>query len=152
VLDSHLNPSRRSRGNWLPTIISTEEENEDDDGTHLNHPLSDPELDDVRNESLSRHIAAVMVLLREMYSLEIQVYSTKSGRKEDVGARNRRIKEADLLLQKITETLDRWETSHYEYEWTKAELDVIKEIHEIARKKWSIREPQGSSSYYQFTP
>jgi hypothetical protein len=126
--DNGPNSNHRSQASRLLPITP---ENEAE--TLSKKLLLNTELNDAPSASLSLNIAAVMSLLREMYSLDFKVYGNQFGRREDVGARNQQIGEANLLFKRIMETLDSWITYPSEYGWTKAELDVIKEIRARAK-------------------
>lgn len=82
----------------------------------------DPE----RNIQVSRNIALVTGMLRDMYSLDLRIFGTESGRKEDKGERDTMIEQANLLFATIIGTLDSWEAkSHW---WTENEMEVIRRI------------------------
>jgi hypothetical protein len=65
-------------------------------------------------------------MLRDMYSLDLRIFGTESGRKEDKGERDTMIEQANLLFATIIGTLDSWEAKSDW--WTESEMEVIRKI------------------------
>ena len=84
--------------------------------------IDDPQ----RNIQLSQKIASVSHLLRDMYSLDLKIFGTESGRPEDDGERNTMIDQANMLFETVWGTLTEWEAEPRW--WTDDELKIIKTI------------------------
>jgi hypothetical protein len=82
--------------------------------------------DPAHKAQLSRNIASISHLLREMYSLDLKIFGTQNERSQDQAERNRMIDQADLLFQKIKTTLDGWDAQS-EW-WTDDERRVLRSI------------------------
>lgn len=102
-----------------------------------------------RTGPLSRNIAYVAQLLRDMYSLDFRILGTASCRTEDEWKRDKLVAESDQLFQTITNILEHWETnSHW---WTDEEMRVISLLQKTAKthdprrhRKRVIRVPKTS--------
>lgn len=86
--------------------------------------------DPAHKAQLSRNIASISHLLREMYSLDLKIFGTQNERSQDQAERNRMIDQADLLFQKIKTTLDGWDAQS-EW-WTDDERRVLRSIRSTA--------------------
>jgi hypothetical protein len=81
---------------------------------------------------LSRNIASISNLLREMYSLDLKIFGRQNGRSQDEEERNRMIDQADVLFQKIKTTLDRWDAQSEL--WTDDERRILRNIRRTAER------------------
>ena len=86
--------------------------------------------DSVRNAQLTRSIAAISHLLREMYSLDLKIFGMQNARSEDQAERNKMIDQADLIFQKVKTTLDSWEAQSER--WTDDERAVLNNVRRTA--------------------
>jgi hypothetical protein len=115
-----LGPSPRDMDlNPLPPIISDGESSRD---------IRDPQ----RDIRVSQKIASMSNILREMYSLDLQIFGTENCRPEYEEKRNAMIKEANLLFELIIETLDVWGDEAKCNTWEEDELEIIRNIRERA--------------------
>lgn len=131
-----LSPGKKS---GVESIIENPDPNPDEPQPRLQFHQSFPQAtqdqklrDQQRNIRLSRKIASMSNMLRDMYSLELRIFGTKNGRWEDEEQRIQMMAEVDAMFNVVILTLDEWYDEGKRYTWTDAEWEMIRKIREVA--------------------